>query len=286
MVGGSNLYIAAVDNFSARLQLELLKPSGGTFSPGPSVISYGDPPDFGSTTNLGQASWVTIYGDYLSSNSRAWTSADFNGNNAPTMLDGTSVTIGGQPAYISYISPGQINAQIPNNIGTGPQPLIVTTPSGSSSAWTPTVNPTNPGLLAPASFKLTATQLYPYAVALFPDGATYVLPVGTFSGVASRPAVAGDTITFYGIGFGDVTPYAPAGQITGGQNALAQQFGMTFVSGSQQVKGTVNYAGLSPGLVGLYQFNVVVPKLSVNGPVAIQVSLGGTTFGVYYVALQ
>ncbi len=116
---------------------------------------------------------------------------------------------------------------------------------------------------------------------------TYVLPVGAIAGVRSRPAVAGDTITFFGIGFGDVVPYFPAGQIIGKQNALAQPFTMTFASGGQQANGTVTYAGLSPGSVGLYQFNVVVPKLTVSGPVTMQISLGGTAVvGAYYVSLQ
>ena len=33
--------------------------------------------------------------------------ADFDGNNAPTSVDGSSVTTGGQPAFVDYISPTQ-----------------------------------------------------------------------------------------------------------------------------------------------------------------------------------
>ncbi len=43
-------------------------------------------------------SWVEIYGSYLAPDSRSWAGTDFNGTSAPTSLDGTSVTIGGQPA--------------------------------------------------------------------------------------------------------------------------------------------------------------------------------------------
>jgi len=35
------------------------------------------------------------------------------------------VTIGGQAAFIAYISPTQVNAQVPSNVGTGPQPVVV-----------------------------------------------------------------------------------------------------------------------------------------------------------------
>ncbi len=64
LAGNSNLYITALDNVSVRLQLDLLKPAGGVFSPRPSVVSYGGPPDFSSQSALlGQASRVTIYGN-------------------------------------------------------------------------------------------------------------------------------------------------------------------------------------------------------------------------------
>jgi len=42
-----------------------------------------------------------------------WTTADFNGSNAPTALDGVSVSINGKPAYIWYLSAEQINVQAP-----------------------------------------------------------------------------------------------------------------------------------------------------------------------------
>jgi len=48
---------------------------------------------------------------------------DFTGNSAPTSLDGVQVAIAGQPAFVEYISPGQLDAQLPSNIGTGSLPL-------------------------------------------------------------------------------------------------------------------------------------------------------------------
>src|SRR6266849_6460196 len=58
-----------------------------------------------------------------------------NPNGIISTLDGTKVTIGGQPAFIDYISPGQVNVQVPSNVGTGSQPVIVTTAAGASSAY-------------------------------------------------------------------------------------------------------------------------------------------------------
>jgi uncharacterized protein (TIGR03437 family) len=142
------------------------------------------------------------------------------------------------------------------------------------------VNGVEPGLLAPTSFEIGSTQ---YAVALFPDDATYVLPTGAIAGVPSRPAKAGDTITLYGVGFGSVTPNTPAGQVVEASNALALPFVLKFGS----TEATVTYAGLGPGLVGLYQFNVVVPKLTTIGAVRLNFTLEGVAgTQVLYISTQ
>ena len=83
-------------------------------------------------------SWLTIKGSNLSPvASDTWDKAIVNGN-LPTSLDGVSVSVGGKPAYVYFISPGQINVQAPD-VGAGPVPVTVTTPSGTSAAVTATV---------------------------------------------------------------------------------------------------------------------------------------------------
>jgi uncharacterized protein (TIGR03437 family) len=64
---------------------------------------------------------------------------------APTSLDGTSITIGGQAAFIDFISPGQVNALIPSNVGTGLQQVTVTNAAGISTPFNITVNAVQPG---------------------------------------------------------------------------------------------------------------------------------------------
>jgi uncharacterized protein (TIGR03437 family) len=232
------------------------------------VVSAGA---FGGYTSVAPGSWMEIYGSNLSATTRGWAGADFNGANAPKSLDGVSVKIGGQDAFVDFISPGQVNAQVPSNVSSGQQQLTVTTPGGTSSAYTITVNDTQPGLLAIPSFAVSGKQ---YVVAQFADG-SFVLPPGTISGVTTRQAKPGETIIIYGVGFGPVQDAngnnIPAGTIVSASNKLAKPFSLS-IGGTT---ASVPYQGLAPNFVGLYQFNVVVPNIANNDLAALAYTLNG-----------
>jgi uncharacterized protein (TIGR03437 family) len=235
---------------------------------------------FGQLKSIAPGSWIEIYGSSLAIDSRQWAGSDFNGVNAPTSLDGTKVTVGGQPAFIDYISAGQVNAQVPSNVAAGFQQVIVTTASGPSAPYSITVNATEPGLLAPASFNIGGQQ---YAAALYSDGATFVLPPGSIAGVTSRRAQPGDTITLYGIGFGPVVPGIPAGQVVQQSNTLAASLQVKFGT----TLATTTYDGLAPSAVGLYQVNVVVPAIPSSDSVPLTFTLGGVAgTQTLYLAIQ
>jgi uncharacterized protein (TIGR03437 family) len=236
---------------------------------GPAISGVVSASAFGGFSSVAPGSWVEIYGSNLAPDTRGWTSSDFsNGNNAPTSLDGVSVSIGGQAAFVDYISPTQVNAELPSSISTGGTlPLTVTNGSATSAPVNLTVNAAEPGLLAPASFKIGGNQ---YVVAQLPDG-TYVLPTGAIAGVNSRPAQPGEIIVIYGIGFGSVVPNIPVGQIATGTNQLAASFEILFGQTSAQSP----YFGLAPGFVGLYQFNVTVPAVANNDLEPLTFNLGG-----------
>jgi uncharacterized protein (TIGR03437 family) len=227
-------------------------PISGTFELAPVIQTVITAGSYGGFTSIAPATWIEIYGQNLGLTTSDWTGA-FVGNNAPTSVGGTTVTVGGEPLFIDYVSPGQVNGQVPSDVATGPQPVIVTTAAGSSTAFTIKVNATQPGLLAPTPFDINGTQ---YAVALFSDG-FYDLPPGLVSEVASRRAVPGDTIMLFGIGFGPVSDGTLAGVIDQNTNQVNASVDIT-IGG---VSATIPYAGLTPGVVGLYQFNVVVPNI-------------------------
>jgi uncharacterized protein (TIGR03437 family) len=241
----------------------------GMFNPLPQLQTVITAGSYGGSGSIAPATWIEIYGLNVGTTLRqVWGSSDFHGSNAPTTLAGTTVTVGGQSAFVDYVSPGQVNAQAPSNIGTGQQPVVVTTAGGSSDPFNVNVNATQPGLLAPPVFDIHGTQ---YVVALFPNQ-SYVLPPGTISGVASKLAVPGDTILLYGVGFGGLSDDTPAGVIDSAQNKINASFTISIGGAAAQIA----YSGLTPGFVGLYQFNVVVPNIAPNDQAPLTFSVNGT----------
>jgi uncharacterized protein (TIGR03437 family) len=234
---------------------------------------------FGGFAATAPGDFVEIYGVNLATDSRNWNASDFVGGNAPTSLDGTSVTIGGQKAFVSYISPSQVNALVPSNVATRQQTVTVTNASGATNAFAITINAVEPGLLATSNFLVNGTQ---YAVALNSDG-TYALPTGAIAGLVSHPATPGDTLVLYGLGFGPVTPSIPAGQLVAQTNTLATAFQM-FIGG---MPATAVYSGLAPDFTGLYQFNIVVPNVDSGNAVPVTFALSGTNgTQKLYIAVQ
>ena len=247
---GSNILVTD----SVNHEIRLLTPN----SSAPSILGNGvaTAGAFGGAKTIAPGSWIEIFGSGLSSTTRGWATSDFVGTTAPTSLDGVTVNIGGQLAFVGYVSPHQVNAQVPSTVGAGPQQVVVAGPSGDTAPFSITVNTTQPGLLAPPSFNVGGKQ---YAVAQLTDS-SYVAPPGSIAGVTTRQAKPGETIVLYGVGFGPVAPASKAGQITQLLNGL--QIPVQFSIGQTPAKLT--YGGLLPGQVGLYQFNMVVPAIANN----------------------
>jgi uncharacterized protein (TIGR03437 family) len=258
-----NVYVADTGNNVVRLLIKATAPIG------PPLISPGGvigASQFGQFKAVAPGSWIEIYGSSLALDSRSWRSTDFQGVNAPQMLDGTSVSIGGQPAFVEFIGGGQLNVQVPSNIGTGPQRVVVTTSVASSVPYVVSVSPLEPGLYAPSFTNVGGQQ---YVWALLPDG-SIALPPGAVAGVTSRQAKPGETIVMFGVGFGPVTPSIPAGQIVQQATPLAEPFHIFFGG----APATVSFAGLASGAVGLYQFNVVVPNVGNGDAIPLTFTLG------------
>jgi uncharacterized protein (TIGR03437 family) len=235
---------------------------------------------FGGSSAVAPGSWIEVHGSNLAAVSRSWTLADFKGVVAPTSLEGSSVAISGQPAAIASISPTMLLVQVPSQVAPGSQSLIVQTAVGTTSPFTVTVNPLEPGVYAPA-FLLVGGNQY---TSEFNDFMEWVLPTGASAGTSSRPARAGDFIVVWGVGFGPVTPNVPTGTIVQGLTTLTTP--VQFSIGG--VPATVLYQGLAPGEIGLYQFDLVVPNnVAAGNLVPLTFTQGGVSgTQTLYVAIQ
>lgn len=235
----------------------------------PTISSVNSAAAFNANAGLASGTWLEIYGTNLSSTTRQWTGDDFTGTKGPNSLDGVGVTINGVAAFVDYVSPGQVNVQAPDDSTVGSDvDIVVKNANGSSNAVKLQKKAIAPAVLAPDGFNIGGRQ---YVVAQFPDG-TYVGKTGLIAGLNFRPAKAGDVITIYAIGCGPVNPATPAGTIAPANatlpNPLIFKFGGTVA--------TLAYAGLAPGAVGLYQFNVTVPSVA-PGDLPLVVDAGGAT---------
>ena len=98
-------------------------------APGPpSVFAGGIVPLYSHVNTIQPGEWVSIYGNNLAAAAVNWD------GNFPTTLGGTSVQINGKPAYLSYVSPTQINLQAPDDNATGTVSVVVTTAAGSATS--------------------------------------------------------------------------------------------------------------------------------------------------------
>jgi uncharacterized protein (TIGR03437 family) len=213
---------------------------------------------------ISSGSWIAIFGEKFSSTTRSWRDSDFQGALAPTSLDGVRVNINGKPGFISYISPNQINAQVPDDDTLGPVTVEVVNAVGTSNPVSVTKALASPALLTTPDFLVNGKQ---YVAALFPDNTTFVGPQSFIPGVTSRPAKPGDTIIVYAVGCGPTA--APSGQVLSQAQPLALPYNFQFGQTAAQAQGF-----LAAQSVGLCVFNITVPEVP-DGDVTITSSVGG-----------
>jgi len=173
------------------------------------------------------------------------------------------VAIDGQPAYISYVGPNQINALMPADTTIGPVTVQVDTPQGQSYPGTVMLQRLAPELFTWAPGSVT------YAAAEHANGA--LIGPGPL-----QPAAMGEVIELYGTGLGPTSPPIPASQAAFPPAILAAPVNVTIGGVAAQVQ----WAGLiAPGL---YQVNVQVPS-GAAGDQPLTVSIAGfqSASGVY-----
>lgn len=224
---------------------------------------------FSGTPVISPGTWAELYGADLSAVTRQWAGSDFQGTQAPTELSGVKVRIAGRPAFISYISPTQVNVQVPEGIGTGDAIPVEIENAGGTAQTTVRAAAVSPALLTTPIFNVGGRQ---YVAALHTDLTTFVGRTNLIAGVPFRPAKPGDRIIIYAVGCGPTDPASPPGQIvTGGLRRFSSTFTVRFGETNATAEGF-----MEPNNVGLCRFDVTVPNVA-DGDIAIQATVGGVT---------
>jgi len=228
---------------------------GGTRAPAPSIAGGGvvNAASYLSTPAFSEGSFFSIFGANLAAKVEVWDN-EFQEGRAPTTLGGVRVLVDNKPAFLSLVTPGQINAIAPAGTIAGSSKVVVELNGQPSELATANSAATSP------AFFLFSPRNNRYAVAITADGASLIAPSDLFGGPVSgrsvRPAKPGESVILYGSGFGQTMPESVIGRIPTSAATLSTPFALRIGT----VTVTLDYAGRS-GFVGVYQFNIRIPDL-------------------------
>ncbi|MEO5922641.1 MAG: hypothetical protein ABIR70_02340 [Bryobacteraceae bacterium] len=209
---------------------------------------------------LSPNSIYTIQGTNLASTTDTW-DRFIVGGKLPTSLGGVIVTIGNIPAYLTYISPTQINFVAPD-IGIIFSSAIVNNNGSSSAIFPIQANQYNPAFFAWPGSQVVATR----------TDYTFAVRNGTF-GAATVAAKPGDVLILWGTGFGPTSPLTLPGSVVPSDQTYSTATPPTVTINN--IPAVVYGAALASGYVGLYQVAIQVPTSLGSGDWPIVASIGG-----------
>ncbi len=209
---------------------------------------------------LAPGSYISILGNNLADTAQVESTPSL-----PISLSAVNVSFDGGglslPGPLWYVSPGQINVQIPWEFQG--QSFV------NMKAWA------EAGYLASAVYTIPLAQASPGIFQYHDGGRQSAVAVDLSNNLIgqSNPAVRGSTITIYANGLGPVSK-TPS---SGGPSPL-QPLASTDLTPSVSIGGVpaqVVFSGLTPESVGLYQINVTVPSSANAGYQPLVVSVNG-----------
>jgi uncharacterized protein (TIGR03437 family) len=164
----------------------------------------------------------------------------------PLTSGDVQVFVAGLPAPLLYVSPSQINFQVPSATPLGPQEIQVVRASTGQviASWIFRIDAASPGLFTANS-----------------TGTGQVAAINEDHSVndGTHPAKAGSIITLFGTGQGLVDGLPPDGQANPPGIHPTNVKPRVLINSNFVPDADVQYSGLAPGYVGLWQINVKVP---------------------------
>jgi uncharacterized protein (TIGR03437 family) len=223
----------------------------------PQITSVVNAADFNTT--IAPGGLITVFGNQLSPVNLATSDVPL-----PTALADSCLTVNGLPMPILFVSPSQVNAQIPFQT-VGNVTLILRTPGGTSDNYNLQVLPG-----APSVFQVNIPG----------DSATVAAIIRNDDGgivTDSHPIhrKSNTALVIYGTGLGQTAPAVQSGMPSPASPLAVALNHPTVTLGGVQLP--LLYFGLTPGEVGVNQINVSVPS---NVPVGFEplvISQGGSS---------
>ncbi len=230
---------------------------------------------------VGQGALASLFGVGLAAN----TDSAANTPLPSTLVNRQIIVNDNTIAPLYYVGPSQANFQVPSNAPLGATRVAVRTADTAE-------------LIAGGPLEVAAVSPGLYATAQNGTGQAAANNQDKSLNSASNPALRGSVISLYGTGQGQVSPPVPDGfaapssppsstvtvptsdaaTCVNSQPSMCVAFGNLF--------GTVQFSGLAPGYVGLWQINVVVPPTLTPGTVNVRILINGTPSNVVSIAVR
>jgi uncharacterized protein (TIGR03437 family) len=222
-------------------------------SPAPSLVSAGLLNNLNPVLGgaLAPGTVAQVYGDNLAIGPLSATSTPL-----PTALQGVEAVIGGLKAPIYFISKNQLTIQIPSELPPNQTHFAILAVNNRLSIPQPVdLVPYTPGTAAFSDGRLVAQH---------PD----------YSLVDSdNPAKPGEPLVIYLVGMGATNPPVSSGAGSPFSPPAGLISGVALTLDGQAAD--VRFAGLTPGGVGLYQINFLVPANARSGNLDVEITQQG-----------
>lgn len=240
--GVYNAFVAIMEN-----QVSVTVPVTLIVNPSSTTSIAGVVNNFSGSTAMAPGEMVAVFGTAMAPNGAA-SIAPFLP--LPLSLNGVSATVNGVSAPLYYVSPTQIDLQIPYETGAGPAVLGLNN-NGQIAAFPIQVAATAPGL--------------------------FFSPIDPIAGALTTTVTQNQILILYITGDGDVTPTLATGA-TPPFNTNPAKYPTPRQPLSVSIGGVtapVGFAGVPNGVAGVTQIDMTVPANAPLGQQPLVVTVGG-----------